>query len=108
MTKPIMSIKILEDFTTYTDADDDWVTEHVPEAWEAREVLNYITELESTIEELIETRGRHIAELEALVKRLIEAGDRLSDSLCTYPEEEKTVEVCNWNTIVAEYKEREE
>lgn len=46
MTKPIMSIKILEDFTTYTDADDDWITEHVPEAWEAREVLNYIAELE--------------------------------------------------------------
>ncbi len=48
-----------------------------------------------------------IAELEALVERLIEAGDRLSDSLCTYPEEEKTIEVCNWNAIVAEYKECE-
>lgn len=44
------------------------------------------------------------AELEALVERLIEAGDRLSDSLCIDPEEEKTVEVMNWNAIV---KERE-
>ena len=47
MTKPIMSIKILEDFTTYTDAADDWITEYVPEAWEAREVLDYIAELET-------------------------------------------------------------
>ena len=51
--------------------------------------------------------NKRIAELEALVERLIEAGDRLSDSLCTYPEEEKTIEVCNWNAIVAEYKECE-
>jgi len=50
MTKPIMSIKILEDFTTYTDAADDWITEYVPEAWEAREVLDYIAELEAESE----------------------------------------------------------
>jgi len=56
------------------------------------------------IEDALQSR---IAELEALVERLIEAGDRLSDSLCTYPEEEKTIEVCNWNAIVAEYKECE-
>lgn len=49
----------------------------------------------------------YIAELEALVQRLVEAGDRLSDSLCIDPEEEKTIEVCNWNAIVAEYKECE-
>ncbi len=55
----------------------------------------------------IETRDERIAELEALVQRLVEAGDRLSDSLCTYPEEEKTIEVCNWNAIVAEYEECE-
>ena len=59
-----------------------------------------------TYDQRIEARNR-IAELEALVERLIEAGDRLSDSLCTYPEEEKTIEVCNWNAIVAEYKECE-
>ena len=47
MTKPIMSIKILEDFATYTNAADDWITEYVPEAWEAREVLDYIAELEA-------------------------------------------------------------
>lgn len=56
----------------------------------------------------IETRDKRVAELEALVQRLVEAGDRLSDSLCTYPEEDKTIEVMNWNAIVAEYKEREE
>lgn len=60
-------------------------------------------EYEDDIRDLI----ARIAELEALVERLIEAGDRLSDSLCTYPEEEKTIEVCNWNAIVAEYKECE-
>lgn len=49
-----------------------------------------------------------IAELEALVERLIEAGDRLSDSLCIDPEENKAIEVCNWNAIVAGYKECEE
>ena len=48
-----------------------------------------------------------IAELEDFINQLIEAGDRLSDSLCTYPEEEKTIEVMNWNAIVAEYKECE-
>ena len=47
MSKPIMSIKILEDFTTYTNAADDWITEYVPEAWEAREVLDYIAEMEA-------------------------------------------------------------
>ena len=47
MSKPIMSIKILEDFTTLTNAADDWITEYVPEAWEAREVLDYIAELEA-------------------------------------------------------------
>ena len=52
MTKPIMSIKILEDFATYTNAADDWITEYVPEAWEAREVLDYIAELESLVDEL--------------------------------------------------------
>ena len=57
-------------------------------------------------DDMLEMQSR-IAELEALVERLIEAGDRLSDSLCTYPEEEKTIEVCNWNAIVAEYKECE-
>ena len=46
MSKPIMSIKILEDFATYTNAADDWITEYVPEAWEVREVLDYIAELE--------------------------------------------------------------
>ena len=51
--------------------------------------------------------NKRIAELEGLVQRLVEAGDRLSDSLCTYPEEEKTIEVCNWNAIVAEYEECE-
>ena len=50
MTKPIMSIKILEDFATYTNAADDWITEYVPEAWEAREVLDYIAELEAESE----------------------------------------------------------
>ena len=53
MTKPIMSIKILEDFATYTNAADDWITEYVPEAWEAREVLDYIAELEAKNERYI-------------------------------------------------------
>ena len=52
MTKPIMSIKILEDFVTYTNAADDWITEYVPEAWEAREVLDYIAELEGENDQL--------------------------------------------------------
>ena len=51
MSKPIMSIKILEDFATYTNAADDWITEYVPEAWEAREVLDYIAELEKDNDE---------------------------------------------------------
>ena len=53
MSKPIMSIKILEDFATYTNAADDWITEYVPEAWEVREVLDYIAELEAKNERYI-------------------------------------------------------
>jgi hypothetical protein len=82
----------------------------VVETLAAKELYD-INRTTENFEFLCEKRGKletYIAELEALVKRLIEAGDRLSDSLCTYPEEEKTIEVCNWNAIVAEYKEREE
>lgn len=49
-----------------------------------------------------------IAESESTIERLIEAGKRLLDSLCTDPEEEKTVEVMNWKAVVDKVnKERE-
>lgn len=87
---------------------DDWglylssPSQEVHELWEDIEAKKIIS---SCIRFL---SSQEVHKLEALVNRLIEAGDRLSDSLCTYPEEEKTIEVCNWNAIVAEYKEREE
>ena len=67
-----------------------------------------------TVFDVIELLGElkslksRIAELEAMVDKLIEAGKRLVDSLCIDPEEDKTDEVMNWNAIVAEYKECEE
>ena len=49
-----------------------------------------------------------IAELKAFINQLIEAGKGLLDSLCTDPEEEKTVEVMNWKAVVDKVnKERE-
>ena len=41
-----------------------------------------------------------ITELKAVIDQLIEAGKGLLDSLCTDPEEEKTVEVMNWKAVV--------
>ena len=50
----------------------------------------------------------YIAELEAFIDQLIEAGKGLLDSLCTDPEEDKTVEVMNWKAVVDKVnKERE-
>lgn len=56
----------------------------------------------------LEFEKRKVAELKAHIDRLIEAGKGLLDSLCTDPEEEKTVEVMNWKAVVDKVnKERE-
>lgn len=90
--------------SAYNEADEKWMP-----IQKAHELLDSVNEDEIWEQRNAATNAlfKYIAELEALVERLIEAGDRLSDSLCTYPEEEKTIEVMNWNAIVAEYKERE-
>lgn len=76
-----------------------------------REAENHLIDKNLHIDSLYEEGYKlqqRIAELEAMVERLIEAGDSLSYSLCACPEEYKTIEVCNWNAIVAEYEECEE
>lgn len=56
----------------------------------------------------LEFEKRKVAELKAFINQLIEAGKGLLDSLCTDPEEEKTVEVMNWKAVVDKVnKERE-
>jgi hypothetical protein len=79
---------------------------------EARNNLEeYIAELEAEVtkcHELQDSYCDRIAESESTIERLIEAGKRLLDSLCTDPEEEKTVEVMNWKAVVDKAnKERE-
>ena len=65
--------------------DDDWNTRPIEDALRAR-----------------------ITELKEFIDQLIEAGKGLLDSLCTDPEEEKTVEVMNWKAVVDKVnKERE-
>jgi hypothetical protein len=54
---------------------------------------------DTVVDALNEAEAR-IAELEAVIDQLIEAGKGLLDSLCTDPEEEKTVEVMNWKAVV--------
>lgn len=56
----------------------------------------------------LEFEKRKVVELKAFINQLIEAGKGLLDSLCTDPEEEKTVEVMNWKAVVDKVnKERE-
>lgn len=98
--------KFCELLSAHNEADEKWMP-----IQKAHELLHSVNE-----DEIWEQRNaaanalyKYIAELEALVQRLVEAGDRLSDSLCTYPEEEKTVEVMNWKAVVDKVnKEREE
>ena len=51
--------------------------------------------------------NKRIAELEALVERLIEAGNELEAGLDEYWEELSTREVANWRRLVKDWKERE-
>ena len=69
-------------------------------AWE----LSQIAEWKDENEKLT----ARITELKEFIDQLIEAGKGLLDSLCTDPEEEKTVEVMNWKAVVDKVnKERE-
>lgn len=69
--------------------------------------LDYWTCGDTVVDALNEAETR-VTELESTIERLIEAGKRLLDSLCTDPEEDKTVEVMNWKAVVDKVnKERE-
>ena len=91
--------------SAYNEADEKWMP--IQKAYELLDGVNE-NEIWEQRHAAADALYKYIAELESLVERLIEAGDRLSDSLCTYPEEEKTIEVCNWKAVVDKVnKERE-
>lgn len=110
-------------------ADPDWLT-RIESA--QRELREYIAELKGVIE-ILEDQQREaknilidknlhidslyeegyklqqrIAELEAFIKRLIEAGNELEAGLDEYWEELSTREVANWRRLVKKWEEREE
>ena len=76
-----------------------------------REAKNHLIDKNLHIDSLYEEGYKlqqRIAELEAFINQLIEAGKGLLDSLCTDPEEEKTVEVMNWKAVVDKVNKKRE
>lgn len=92
---------------------EDWTNNGWAEDYKARiaeleqDLSNKETEYTDLWDDALALQSR-IAESESTIEWLIEAGKRLLDSLCTDPEEEKTVEVMNWKAVVDKVnKERE-
>ena len=92
--------KFCELLSAHIEADEKWMP-----IQKAHELLHGVNEDEIWEQQKAAANAlyKYIAELEAMVERLIEAGDAMSNAQSMWvPEENK------WNALVKDWKEREE